>query len=298
MLPKTMTNLPPAITDYLKTWPIYLLPQHMLTHVAFRLARCTQPTVKAALIEAFVSYYRVDMGSAEQTLLSAYASFNEFFTRKLRSDARPLPSAATAVASPVDGAVSQLGKITNSTLMQAKGHAFSLQRLLGDDAELSARFAEGSFITLYLSPRDYHRIHMPVRGHLRKQIYVPGRLFAVNEASTRVVPELFARNERVITEFETEAGPLALIMVGALLVGSIETVWAGPITPAPDRSLQTTHYGPQGVDSITLLRGAELGRFNMGSTVILLFGKDRITWAPDLLPGVAVRMGQLLGTWR
>jgi phosphatidylserine decarboxylase len=237
------------------------------------------------------------MSLAEAPSPGSYQHFNEFFTRRLRADARPIARDRTSVASPVDGRISQLGGITGQRLIQAKGRNYDLRRLLTNDDELATIFADGSFITIYLSPRDYHRIHMPLDGRLRKQIYVPGNLFAVNPASTRVIPSLFARNERVIAVFRTPAGVMAVILVGAIFVGSIETVWSGQITPAKERQFRTTDY-PENGAGIRLEKGTELGRFNMGSTVILLFSKGRVAWNTQLEAGAFVEMGQAIGAIR
>jgi phosphatidylserine decarboxylase len=201
--------------------------------------------------------------------------------------------AREAITCPVDGAVSQIGSIREGRLFQAKGHEFSALELLSGDAAAAARFEGGAFATLYLSPRDYHRIHMPVSGTLTRMLHVPGRLFSVNPPTTRAVPRLFARNERVACLFESDAGPLALVLVGAMNVASIETVWAGEVTPPQRSAVRSWDYPP---DAVRLAKGAEMGRFNMGSTVILLFAADRIRWEPGYAPGSPVRMGRKLAT--
>jgi phosphatidylserine decarboxylase len=225
--------------------------------------------------------------------ITAYPTFNAFFTRTLRPGARPIASGTKDVASPVDGAVSQIGAIEGGRIFQAKGQSFTALELLGGDATAATRFERGSFTTLYLSPKDYHRIHMPVDGSLTRMLHVPGRLFSVNPATTRAVPRLFARNERVVCLIDTPAGPLALVMVGALNVASIETVWAGEVTPPQRSAVRAWDYKK---DEVKLAKGAEAGRFNMGSTVILLFGRDRIRWDESYGPASAVRMGRKLAT--
>jgi phosphatidylserine decarboxylase len=237
---------------------------------------------------------------------ACYEHFNSFFTRALKPGARPLPSEIDAVACPVDGVLSQAGDIVEGTLIQAKGRTYRLEQLLGESGgesggrsgERAALFANGHYATLYLSPRDYHRVHMPLRGQLREMVYVPGRLFSVNAASTQAVRDLFGRNERVITVFDTPAGPMGLILIGALFVASIETIWAGVVTPPPRRAggRRTRRWDYTTVRPV-LERGEEMGRFNMGSTVIVLFSAGRVKWEPRLSPGQSVKMGQRLGRY-
>lgn len=255
-------------------------------------------------IRWFIRCYGVDMSIAAQPDPLAYENFNDFFTRALKLHARPIVNGAHDIACPVDGAVSQMGDIQDGRIFQAKGRTFSLADLLGGSLMRAAPFRNGQFATIYLSPRDYHRIHMPLGGRLREMVYVPGRLFSVNACTTRSVPGLFARNERVIAIFDTDAGPMALVLVGALFVGGIETVWSGPVTPPFGRSRDTSaslHAGKTIQQwsyqdkAIRIERGAEMGRFNMGSTVIVLFGAGRSAWRPGLNAGTAVRMGELLG---
>lgn len=222
-----------------------------------------------------------------------YDHFNDFFTRALKPGAREIDPADSGIISPVDGVISQLGDIIDGDLYQAKNHYYSLDALLAHDKMLAEQFRDGVFATLYLSPGDYHRIHMPVDGRLVRTIYVPGRLFAVNAHTTRVVSGLFARNERIICLFETPAGPMALVMIGAINVGSMQTVWAGEMTPATWRIIQGQDYSKE-KDAIRLSKGEEMGRFNMGSTVILLFAKGRVTLRPHLRADGAARMGMSL----
>jgi phosphatidylserine decarboxylase len=260
-----------------------------------KLTRSRARWFKDPLIRWFSRAYRIDWDEAQFRSPGAYPTFNAFFTRELRPGARPVDPAPRAVVSPVDAAVSQAGVAGGAALFQAKGRTFDLVRLLGGSADRAAPFRGGPFATLYLSPRDYHRIHMPLAGTLREMVCVPGRLFSVSPATTRVVPELFARNERVAALFDTAAGPLALVLVGAVFVGSIETVWHGVVTPPRERQVRRWAY-PEG--AIRLEKGQELGRFNMGSTVITLFGKDAARWRPELVPGRRVRMGEAIADVR
>ncbi len=268
----------------------YPLPHHLLSRLMQRATRLRWRWFKDLVIARFIAHFGVDLADAVESDRHAYPHFNAFFTRALVPGARPLARAPEALASPVDGTVSELGRIEQGQLLQAKGHRFSVGALLGSEAAADA-FEGGSFVTLYLSPRDYHRIHMPRAGRLQSMTHIGGRLFSVNPATTRAVPGLFARNERVACLFQTDAGPMALVLVGALFVGSIETVWSGVVTPPTRRGVHRTAYGEDGP---RLERGAEMGRFNMGSTVILLQGAA-VHWQERLAPAVAVRMGQLLG---
>lgn len=278
--------------DYLKILPQYLLPQHLLSQLMYVLTRARLRVWKDWQIRWFIRRYGVDMRVAEQSDPLAYENFNSFFTRALKAGARPIAAGLNEIVCPVDGAVSQIGGISKGRIIQAKGRDYSLLELLGGSEERAAPFLQGQFATLYLSPKDYHRIHMPVTGRLREMVYVPGRLFSVNALSVRSIPRLFARNERVAAIFDTEIGAMAVVMVGAMFVGSIETVWAGTITPPYRSRLQRWDYLTQ--DTV-IERGAELGRFNMGSTVIVLFESGDVTWNSALAAGSAVRMGQGLG---
>jgi phosphatidylserine decarboxylase len=247
------------------------------------------------LIRQFARRFRVTLDEALEPDAGAYADFNAFFTRALKPGARPVAPGDRTVCCPVDGAVSQIGLAEVDTLLQAKGRTFSLTALLGGDLERARPFQGGAFATLYLSPRDYHRIHLPLAGQLREMVHIPGKLFSVSPLTTRMVPALFARNERVATLFDTPAGPMALVLVGAINVSSIETVWAGTITPPLGTTIRRWSYPPNGDGAVRLDKGAELGRFNMGSTVILLFGRGAVRWETEIRPGAAVRMGQRLG---
>ena len=268
----------------------YLLPQHFISRLAYRITRSRVPLVKNALIRSFVRSFHPDMSEAEQPDPLQYESFNAFFTRALRAQARPPDPDPAALVSPVDGTVSQIGRLDGSWLVQAKGHAYTLESLLAADLSWATHLRGGAFATLYLAPFNYHRVHMPLRGALRAAWYVPGQLFSVNAITARYVPKLFARNERVLILFDTAFGQMALVMVGALNVGSIATVWAGDITPAARRQVTELPAPPLCLD-----KGEELGRFNMGSTVILLFQRGRARLNPDLRAGTIVRLGQSLG---
>ncbi len=272
----------------------YLLPHHLLSRLIGYAADCRAAWFKNRLIGWFAKQYRVDMSEAQVEDLEAFEHFNAFFTRALKPGARPLAQGPDAVLCPADGAVSQLGKIEHGRIFQAKGHSFSLVELLGGDTERANPFMGGAFATIYLSPKDYHRVHMPLAGTLKEMVYVPGRLFSVNQSTAENVPELFARNERVVCLFDTERGPMAVVLVGAMIVASIETVWAGLVTP-PKRSLKTFRYDEAARAPIVLDKGAELGRFKLGSTAIVLFGADQVQWAQELAAGSPVQMGQLLG---
>ncbi|MEY6431978.1 archaetidylserine decarboxylase [Thioalkalicoccus limnaeus] len=270
---------------------LHLLPHHPLSRAVQWLTRRESRLVKNLLIGSFIRLFRVDLTDAQSPHAGQYPSFNAFFTRSLRAGARPLDPDPTVVLCPVDGRLSQFGPITSGQLLQAKGHRYDLTALLGHDPRLADQFAGGTFATIYLSPRDYHRIHMPADGRLQTMHVIGGRLFSVNETSTQLIPNLFVRNERLVCVFETAAGPMALILVGALFVGSIETVWSGPVTPPTDAGPPVTDQA----ETISLARGAEMGRFNMGSTVILIWPAGAVTWVDDLVPGRPMRMGEALG---
>lgn len=270
-------------------WFQHALPHHGLSRLMFAATRVRTPWFRNLLIRGFLGLFAVDMSEAAETDPYRYASFNEFFTRPLRTGARPVAPGAAELASPVDGRVSECGALEADSLLQAKGRRYSVIDLLAGQ-DWAARFLNGSFATIYLAPFNYHRVHMPARGRLLDTVYVPGRLFSVNEATARRVPRLFARNERVLTLFEGEFGDFAVVLVGALNVGSMATVWAGDITPAAHRVV--AHIP---APDTTLDKGAELGRFNMGSTVILLTQPGRVRWRPALAAGSDVRMGECLG---
>ncbi|MBB3190886.1 archaetidylserine decarboxylase [Halomonas cerina] len=265
----------------------YPIPHHLLSRLVGRLADCRWPWLKDLCIRAFIHQFKVDMGQAHEPDPRAYATFNDFFTRALRDGARPLGEGLLA---PADGTLSQFGGANGTRLIQAKGHDFSISELLGGDPERAARFRNGSFATVYLSPRDYHRVHMPLSGTLREMVYVPGRLFSVNAATTAHVPNLFARNERLVCHFDTEHGPMAMVLVGAMIVAAIETVWAGQITPLPRGDVQRIRFNTP----VRLEKGEEMGRFKLGSTVVMVFAEP-VTFDEALTPGQMVGMGQSLG---
>ncbi len=271
----------------------YLLPHHLLSALMYRITRIRWAPFKNLLIRHIIDLYGVEISQALEPDPRHYASFNDFFTRALRPEARPLADAPDAVLCPADGTLSQAGEIRDGRIFQAKGRDYSLLELLGGERQWSERFSGGRFATVYLSPRDYHRVHMPLAGKLKRMLHLPGRLFAVNPTTTRLVPRLFARNERVVCLFESPAGPMAVILVGAIFVGSIDTVWAGTVTPT-GRRLSGWSYGEKET-AVQLERGAEMGRFNMGSTVILLHGPEQVQWAESLLPGGTLRMGEQIG---
>lgn len=268
-----------------------VLPTRWLSWLIFKLTRIEHRGIKNAFIVLFMRRFHISLAEAELERPDAFTSFNDFFTRALKPGARPLDPDPQVLLSPVDGAVSQLGPIDGERIFQAKGHHYSVAELLGD-AGLARPFLGGSFCTIYLAPNNYHRIHMPLAGRLREWVYVPGRLFSVNPSTARAMPRLFARNERVAAIFDTQIGPFAMVLVGAFFVGSIETVWAGRITP-PHRRSTLARYQP--VHPPMLDRGAEMGRFNMGSTVILLAAPGALSWNPVLGPESPLRMGQPLG---
>jgi len=280
--------------DTLKVFPQYLLPHHFLSAIMHKITRCEQTTFKNLMITQIAKQYDVDMSIAIEPNLTAYKSFNHFFTRALKPEARPVCEEEKSIASPVDGAISQIGNIDEGQLFQAKGHQFSVKTLLGNDPSYEL-FENGKFATIYLSPKDYHRIHMPIDGTLSKMIHVPGRLFSVNEVTATHVPGLFARNERVVSLFETEIGPMAVILVGAIFVSSMETVWAGTVTPPAGFQVRSWNYSSDETKT-TLKKGDELGRFNMGSTVILLFPQKTTNWNENFVATNSIKMGERLGS--
>ena len=270
---------------------VSVLPQHAISRVVHGLARWRWRPWKNLLIGAFTRLYAVDRGEAAASESRAYVSFNDFFTRALAPGVRPVDAAPDAVISPVDGSISEFGAITAGRLIQAKGQDYGVTELLGGDEALARPFKDGHFATLYLSPSDYHRVHMPVTGSLEQMLHVPGRLFGVSRPLVRHVPQLFARNERVVSLFDTATGPLAVVLVGAIGVGSIETVWAGEITPPRGSRIRSWDYRHT---PVTLDMGEEMGRFNLGSTVILLFASPDVAWREDLAVDQPVRMGERL----
>ncbi len=265
----------------------YALPKRLLTQLAGKLAGLEGGKVTTAVIRWFAKRYGVNMAEAANPDPASYASFNQFFTRPLREGARPIADADFVC--PVDGAISQFGPIEFDQVFQAKGHFYSTTALVGGDRALAARFESGDFATIYLSPRDYHRIHMPCAGRLTQMIYVPGELFSVNPATARGVPGLFARNERVVCVFEGEFGPFVMVLVGATIVGSMATVWHGVVNPPRRPDIAKRSYAE---GEVVLEKGAEMGRFLLGSTVVMLFPKDTLRFGSDWAPGGPVRMGE------
>ena len=272
--------------------PQYLFPKQALTTFAGWVASRERGWVTTEIIRRFVAKYQVNMDEALDSDISSYRSFNDFFTRALKPGARPLAHAE--LICPVDGAISQFGTIAKDQIFQAKGHSYSTTAVVGGDATLAALFEDGSFATLYLSPRDYHRIHMPADGRLSRMIYVPGELFSVNPTTARGVPGLFARNERVVCVFESESGPFVLILVGATIVGSMATVWHGVVNPPRLPDVKIWNYGGQ---NIVLKQGDEMGRFLLGSTVVMLFPKSRqglLQFNPAWAPGRPICLGEAM----
>lgn len=276
----------------LKVLPQYFLPKQLLTNLAGRFASQALGNTTTAVIRWFVKKYQVNMAEALNPDISSYATFNDFFTRALKPGARPL--ASTELICPVDGAISQFGDIKQDQIFQAKGHSYSTTALVGGDSTLAAQFQNGSFATLYLSPKDYHRIHMPCDGTLTRMIYVPGDLFSVNPTTARGVPGLFARNERVVCVFDTDKGPFALILVGATIVGSMATVWHGQINPPRSVDVREWRYDDE---LISLKQGDEMGRFMLGSTVVMLFPESRsqaFNFNSEWTAGGAIQLGQAM----
>lgn len=271
----------------------YLLPQHFLSRLAGKFAHSTNPKIKNAFINYFLRRYPINMAEAAEPNPNTYATFSDFFTRALKPGARPIDSDANSIVSPADGEISELGNIYNNKLIQAKGVDFDLHHLLGKQQHLTPLFSNGKFATIYLAPKDYHRVHMPLTGQLREMIYVPGELFSVNFLSSQHVPNLFARNERVIAIFDTAAGPMAVILVGAMIVANIHTKWAGQIAPGGKREIISYKY-----EGTTLEKGAEMGHFTLGSTVIVLFGENQIEWQKELMTHSVVKVGEKIGVVR
>ena len=273
----------------------HVVPQHLLSRCTGWLAALRQPVwLKSWVIRQFIRHFDVDMAEAAEPDPERYANFNEFFTRSLRVGARPVDAAD--IVCPADGAVSQMGPIAEGLLFQAKGRYFSTEELLGGDEQRAAQFNGGQFATIYLSPKDYHRVHMPVAGRLTATTYIPGKLFSVNGVTAQNVDRLFARNERLVCYFDTELGPMAMILVGAMVVAGIETVWAGQVAPPPRRPVSVGYVDlPEPVE---LAKGEEMGRFMLGSTVILLFPPGSMSWEEGYGAGSATRMGEKLGECR
>ena len=279
------------MSDTLAVLPQYLIPKQAITALAGKLASARAGRWTTSVIRWFVKRYNVNMAEAATPDIASYATFNDFFSRPLRDGARPLAQAD--LVCPVDGAISQFGPINKDQIFQAKGHSYSTTALVGGDAALAAEFEEGHFATLYLSPKDYHRIHMPCAGVLRRMIYVPGDLFSVNPTTARGVPGLFARNERLVCVFDSPQGPFVQVLVGATIVGSMATVWHGMVNPPRPGHLWERLYKDGGV---SLAQGVEMGRFLLGSTVVLLFPRGLVAFSPQWAPAGTIRMGEKMGT--
>jgi phosphatidylserine decarboxylase len=269
-----------------------ILPQHTLSQLVSKFTHCENVALKNFLITQIATRYGVNWDESITQDLNNFKSFNHFFTRELKAGVRPLTTEKNAIASPADGVVSQAGKIENGNIFQAKGKSFTAIDLLGGDAARAEKFNHGQFATIYLSPKDYHRLHMPISGTLREMIHIPGKLFSVNGATTQAVNGLFAKNERVVAIFDTPIGQVALVLVGAIFVSSIETVWHGVVTPPTSQTIRSWTYDK---DAPTLSIGDEMGRFNMGSTIIVLFEKDKMNWNADVVAGKAVKIGEKIG---
>ena len=286
------------MSDRFAVLPQYLLPKQALTNFAGFVASRRRGWVTTEIIRRFVAKYRVNMDEALDSDIASYLTFNDFFTRALKPGARPLAQAD--LVCPVDGAISQFGAIEHDQLIQAKGHSYSTTAMVGGDQALAEPYLNGSFATIYLSPKDYHRIHMPCDGRLSRMIYVPGDLFSVNPVTARGVPGLFARNERVVCVFESARGPFVLALVGATIVGSMATVWHGVVNPPRGKSVREWHYPSPPASAqqeIVLKQGEEMGRFLLGSTVVLLFPKEPLRFNPDWAPGRAVRLGEAMADY-
>ncbi len=283
------------ISDYLKSWPLYILPHHLISRGVFKLTRIRSPLVPKA-IRWFSKVFKVNLDEAISSEPQAYATFNEFFTRPLKPELRPLTAENNSLASPVDGAVSQFGPISAGRIVQAKNHDYSVLELLGGKQQYADWFSNGQFMTIYLSPRDYHRIHMPLDGELLKQVYVPGRLFSVAGHTARTIPRLFARNERVVALFDTDFGKMAMVLVGAINVAAIETVWDGLVTPPNGKTITEKSYNDLN-EPMTYQKGEEMGRFNMGSTVIILLEQSAQFLPEKSKPEAVVKLGEKLANF-
>ena len=269
----------------------HLVPQHLLSRFVGKLASSTTPWIKNSFIRWFCNNYDIHMSEAQEEEPTNYPSFNAFFTRALKPDARPVDQTKDSIVSPADGAISQLGKIEHGRIFQAKGQGYGLTTLLGGDTERAKPFIDGQFATIYLSPRDYHRVHMPVTGKLTHGTYIPGDLYSVNQTTAEGVDQLFARNERYVAFFETEQGPMAMVLVGAMIVAGIETVWSGQEAPAVRKPINTSYQATPDRE-IILNKGDEMGRFMLGSTVILLFPDKTMNWLEELQAGSPVKLGE------
>jgi len=287
-------NSPSAnkLIDRIKIALQYAMPKHAISRLVGKLAAAKMGWLTTKLIEIFIKTYDINMAEAKLKKASDFATFNDFFTRELEEGARTIDQDSSTLCYPVDGAISQQGDIVEGKLIQAKGFNYSLTALLGGDARTAAPFQQGKFSCIYLSPQDYHRIHMPMVATLREMIYVPGELFSVNPLTANNVPDLFARNERVVTIFDTEYGSMAMVLVGATIVASIETTWAGTITPPAGKDIFRWQYPAKGIDAITFNKGDEMGRFKLGSTVVCTFSPKMIEFTPDAGPETVTRLGE------
>ncbi len=285
-----------ALTDRIKIALQYAMPKHALSRLVGKLAAAKMGWLTTKLIDIFIKAYNINMNEAKLKKASDFDTFNDFFTRELENGARTIDPDAGTLCYPVDGAISQQGDIVEGKLIQAKGFDYSLTSLLGGDARTAAPFQQGKFSCIYLAPKDYHRIHIPMAATLREMIYVPGELFSVNPLTANNVPDLFARNERVVTIFDTEHGSLAMVLVGATIVASIETTWAGTITPPAGKDIFRWQYPAKGVDAITFNKGDEMGRFKLGSTVVSAFAPNMVDFNPSAGPETVTRLGELYAT--
>lgn len=279
------------LSDKFKIWFQIWAPKHAITRLVGQLAAAKLGSFTTIIIRLFIKQYKINMDEALHSDPAYFKSFNEFFVRELEDNARPITEDTSTIVHPADACVSQFGPIKNGQLIQAKAHNYSAQELLGGDEALYQEFKDGDFATLYLSPSDYHRVHMPCDGVLRQMIYVPGDLYSVNPLTAENIPNLFARNERVVCIFDTEFGPMAQILVGATIVGSIELIWSGTVTPPRGNSVYRWDYPAEGNTSVILKKGDEMGRFKLGSTVINLFAKDKVEFDKSMENGVTTRLG-------
>ena len=286
----------PSTTNFKDKFKIalqYAMPKHAISRLVGKLAAAKMGWLTTKLIDIFIKAYNINMSEAKLKNAKDFATFNDFFTRELEEGARTIDQGASTLCYPVDGAISQQGDIVEGKLIQAKGFNYSLTSLLGGDARTAAPFQKGKFSCIYLAPKDYHRIHMPMAATLREMIYVPGDLFSVNPLTANNVPDLFARNERVVTVFDTEHGALAMVLVGATIVASIETTWAGTITPPAGKDIFRWQYPATGIDAITFKKGDEMGRFKLGSTVVSTFAPNMVEFTSNAEPETVTRLGEL-----
>ena len=284
------------LTDRIKIALQYAMPKHALSRLVGKLAVAKMGWLTTTLINKFIKAYGINMNEAKLKKASDFATFNDFFTRELADGARTIDTNSNTLCYPVDGAISQQGDIVEEKLIQAKGFDYSLTTLLGGEPRTAAPFQQGKFSCIYLAPKDYHRIHMPMAATLREMIYVPGELFSVNPLTANNVPNLFARNERVVTIFDTEHGAFAMVLVGATIVASIETTWAGTITPPAGKDIFRWQYPAKGVDAITFEKGDEMGRFKLGSTVVNVFSPNMVEFVDDAGPETVTRLGEHYAT--